>query len=91
MNNANNEFRVGFLTILAGLFALFLVLFRAEGKIFIRYVMFQKGVLANPQIQLFLEKGCIADGGRVTPLGQPGVNAIPLPGGNKCSYPPSGQ
>ena len=79
--------RVGFLTIVGGLFALFLVLFQAEAKTVLRYFLFQKGILVNPKTQLFLEKGCIADNGVIIPSHEEGVLATPLLGGNKCSWP----
>lgn len=48
--------------------------------------------LVDPQIQQLLEKGCIDDGGTVVDsTHRGGYRYTILPGGNKCSYPPSGQ
>ena len=72
-------------TFFGGLLVASLILFQAEAKITLRYFLFQKGVLVNPQTQRLLEDGCRASGGIVIPSGQPAPESTTITLlANKC-------
>ncbi len=95
---STNNFGVSPLTVFGGI--VFLILFFyfsigknfvPEGKILFRHYMQEQGIV-DPELQQLLEKGCIDDGGTVVDsTHRGGYRYTILPGGNQCSYPPSGQ